>query len=90
MVKYYKTTLNSTFDALSDARRRELLFLIAKKDLNVTELASCFSVSLPAISRHLKVLEKAGVIKRRIRGREHYFDIVPKALADACNWITEL
>jgi DNA-binding transcriptional ArsR family regulator len=60
-------TLDSTFSALSDATRRAILARLANGDATVNELAQPFKMSLPAVSKHLKVLERAGLI---VRGRD--------------------
>jgi DNA-binding transcriptional ArsR family regulator len=60
--------LSDTFAALADPTRRAILARLAEGDATVKELAAPFSVSLPAISRHLKVLERAGLISRPSRG----------------------
>jgi DNA-binding transcriptional ArsR family regulator len=62
-----KGTLDSTFSALADATRRAILARLAKSDATVNELAKPFKMSLPAVSKHLKVLERAGLI---VRGRD--------------------
>ena len=67
MVKYKDDMLDRTFAALADPTRRSILSRLAEGEATVNELAEPFAVSLPAISRHLKVLEQAGLI---VRGRE--------------------
>ena len=63
--------LDATFAALSDPTRRAILARLASGEATVMELADPFEISQPAISRHLKVLEKAGLITRRIEGSKH-------------------
>ena len=63
--------LDATFAALSDPTRRAILARLASGEATVMELADPFEISQPAISRHLKVLEKAGLISRRIEGSKH-------------------
>ena len=65
MVKWKDTSLDLTFAALSDPRRRGLLRALSRGETCVTELAKPFSISLPAVSRHLSVLEAAGLLKRQ-------------------------
>jgi DNA-binding transcriptional ArsR family regulator len=70
--------LDSTFSALADPTRRAILARLAEGEATVMELAEPFEISQPAISRHLKVLEEAGLITRRIDGTRH-----PRRLAKA-------
>src|SRR5205809_7151623 len=71
MVKYYSRTLNRTFAALADPTRRRILAHLARGDKCVTRLAKPHAMSLPAVSKHLRVLEKAGLLRRRRYGRVH-------------------
>jgi DNA-binding transcriptional ArsR family regulator len=80
-------TLSSTFSALADPTRRAMLARLALGELSVTELAKPFEMSMPAISKHLKVLERAGLI---IRGREAQWrpcKLKAAPLKDAAEWI---
>ena len=79
--------LSMVFAALADPTRRAIIARLAEGDATVTELAQPFSISLPAISRHLKVLEEAGVVTRVIDGRTHRLALQPEALAEASDWI---
>jgi DNA-binding transcriptional ArsR family regulator len=79
--------LDTTFAALADPTRRAILARLAQGETSVMELAKPFDMSLPAVSKHLKVLERAGLIAR---GREAQFRpcrIEPKALKDIDNWL---
>ena len=87
MVKYNNESLDATFGALADPTRRAILARLAKGEAQVTELAEPFGISLPAVSKHLKVLEKAKLIKRQKDGRVHRFTINPKPLQSAHGWI---
>jgi DNA-binding transcriptional ArsR family regulator len=79
------------FAALADPTRRRILKrLSSRKEFRVTELATPFRISLPAISRHLRVLEKARLVRRRRRGREHLFRARVAGLKPAQSWITHL
>jgi DNA-binding transcriptional ArsR family regulator len=71
MVKYSATTLDRTFAALADPTRRRILAHLAHGDKCITHLARPFAMSLPAVSKHLRVLEKAGLLRRRRYGRVH-------------------
>lgn len=79
--------LDQVFHALSDRTRRQLIARLARGEASVTELAAPFDMSLPAVSKHIVVLEKAGLLRRRIEGRVHYCSLSPEVLEDASAWI---
>lgn len=79
--------LDRLFHALSDRTRRQLMARLALGEAKVTELAAPFDMSLPAVSKHIVVLEKAGLLRRRVEGRVHYCSLSPEALEDASDWI---
>src|SRR5215216_1665847 len=79
--------LDLTFAALADPTRRAILARLAEGDATVNELAEPFSVSLPAISRHLKVLERAGLIERGRDGQARPSRLRGQALDDAVRWM---
>jgi DNA-binding transcriptional ArsR family regulator len=79
--------LDLTFAALADPTRRAILARLAEGDATVNELAEPFSVSLPAISRHLKVLERAGLIDRGREGQARPSRLRAEALDDAVRWM---
>ena len=87
MVKYYSQSLDRTFSALSDPTRRAILARLALGDTSVTELAEPFNISLPAISKHLRVLEKAGLLIQEKDGRVRRCRLVATPLRDAASWI---
>ena len=87
MVKYGDEILNNTFAALSDPTRRAILARLAEGEAQVTELAEPFGMSLPAVSKHLKVLEKASLIRRHVDGRIHRFSVNPEPMVSAKSWI---
>ena len=89
MVKHRSCPLDATFAALADPTRRRLLRELAKGHRRVTRLAAPFAMSLPAISKHLRVLERAGLLKRRRRGREHQLELVSKPMREAWRWIEQ-
>ena len=78
--------LDATFAALADPTRRAIVDRLALGEATVLELASPFAISLPAISRHLKVLEQAGLIERSRRRRERPCTLRPEAVADVARW----
>ena len=80
--------LDLLFGALADATRRGIVERLAAGDATVTELAAPFSISLPAISRHLKVLERAALITRSQHGRWRHAQLSPASLASAATWLS--
>jgi DNA-binding transcriptional ArsR family regulator len=79
--------LDGVFHALSDPTRRAILARLAGRSATVTDLAEPFEISLPAVSRHLKVLERAGLISRAIDGRLHRCSLEAGALRDVEEWV---
>ena len=79
--------LDRTFSALTDPTRRAILVRLAQGEATVGELAEPFSVSLPAISRHLKVLEEAALISNERRGKHRVCRLRAEALANAEDWL---
>jgi DNA-binding transcriptional ArsR family regulator len=89
MVKYSSAKLNRTFAALADPTRRRILAHLARGDKRVTHLALPHAMSLPAVSKHLRVLEKAGLLRRRRYGRVHQMKLEAKPLKQAAQWVEE-
>lgn len=81
--------LDLVFGALADPTRRRILERLADGDATVSDLAAPFSISLPAISRHLKVLEHASLITRTREGRCRGSRLAPAPLADAATWLAQ-
>ena len=79
--------LNSVFSALADPTRRAILASLASGDMTVRDLASPFPLSQPAISRHLKVLERAGLISRRRRATTRLSHLEAEPLREATTWL---
>ncbi|MGI9421948.1 MAG: ArsR/SmtB family transcription factor [Hyphomicrobiaceae bacterium] len=79
--------LDLIFRALGDRTRRELLSRLANGSSMVTELAKHFDMSLPAVGKHLRVLERAGLIQRTISGRVHHCSLNALPLKDAEQWL---
>ncbi len=86
MVKY-DSRLDSTFAALSDPTRRAILHRLSRGSAAVCELAEPFAVSLPAISKHLRVLERAGLLGQQREGRVRRCNLKPHPLREAGEWI---
>ncbi len=88
MVKHYSEQLDRTFFALSDPTRRAIIGnLAAKGTCSVLELAEPFQMSLPAISKHLKLLESANLVTRERQGRIHYLKLCAEPMSEANDWI---
>lgn len=79
--------LDRVFSAVSDPTRRAILARLADSDARVTDLASAFPISLNSTSKHIRVLEGAGLVRRTVRGREHILTLDAAPLADAAGWI---
>lgn len=79
--------MNSVFHALGDATRRQMLRNLAAGERTVSELAAPFAMSLAAASKHIKVLENAGLLRREVRGRTHVCWLDPGPLASAHKWL---
>jgi DNA-binding transcriptional ArsR family regulator len=79
--------LDAVFHALGDATRRRMLRDLSDGQRSVGELAAPFDMSLAAASKHIKALEKAGLVRREVRGRTHVCRLEPRPLEDAHEWI---
>jgi len=79
--------LDQTMMALADPTRRAILHRLSKGEARVTEIASPFDMSLNAVSKHILILERADLIRRRIEGRDHYLSVNTKPLNEAGEWI---
>lgn len=87
MVKYNEAELDKVFHALADTTRRAILVRLSQGDAVVTEIAEPFTMSLPAISKHLSVLEKAGLLQRHKDGRIRRCQLQAGPLETAADWI---
>src|SRR5882724_8169330 len=83
----YTLSLDSIFGSLADPTRRDILARLTKNELSVGEIAQPYDVTLAAVSKHLKVLEKAKLIIKRRRGKEQMVSLAPQALADAAEYL---
>ena len=89
MVNYSTAALDSTFGALADPTRRAILGRLARGEAIVTELAEPFRVSLPPISKHVRVLEAAGLLEREVDGRVHRCRLAAQPMKNAAAWIEQ-
>lgn len=81
--------LDDTLSGLADPTRRAILAQLASGDARVTDVASQFSISLNSVSKHIRVLERAGLIRRRVQGREHLLSLDTGPLDEAAHWLEE-
>ena len=79
--------LDQVFSALSDPTRRGILEQLSQGESRVSTLAKPYEVSQPAISKHLRVLERAGLIARTRQGREHHIRVDPRPIEEARGWM---
>jgi DNA-binding transcriptional ArsR family regulator len=80
--------LNRVYAAIADPTRRAILAVLAGGgELNVGSLAGRFPISFNGVSKHVKVLERAGLVRRRVRGREHWLRLRPEPLREATGWL---
>jgi DNA-binding transcriptional ArsR family regulator len=79
--------LNLVYGAIADPTRRAILGVLARGEANVGRLAGRFPMTLAAVSKHVKVLERAGLVERTVLGREHRLRLVPEPLRDASEWL---
>jgi DNA-binding transcriptional ArsR family regulator len=81
--------LDATLTALADPTRRAILARLAGGEARVTDLAAPFAISLNSVSKHIRMLERACLVRRRIEGREHILTLNPAPLDEAAQWIDE-
>jgi DNA-binding transcriptional ArsR family regulator len=81
--------LDATLTALADPTRRAILARLAAGEARVTEVARPFPISLNSVSKHIRVLERADLVRRRVAGREHFLTLNPQPLDEAAKWLDE-
>ncbi len=79
--------LDDTLIALADETRREILKRLASGEARVTELAAPFDISLNSVSKHIRLLERAGLVRRRVSGRDHYLALEPRPFDELTAWM---
>lgn len=82
-----QTSLDQTLMALADPTRRAILQRLSQGEARVTELAHPFDMSLNAVSKHIRILERADLVKRRTAGREHFLSFNRQRLDEVADWI---
>lgn len=81
--------LDETLAALADPTRRAILARLAQGEARVTDVAKPFAISLNSVSKHIRMLERAQLVRRRVEGREHFLALDPRPLDEAAAWIDE-
>jgi DNA-binding transcriptional ArsR family regulator len=79
--------LDRVYGAIADPTRRAMLGILAGGEVNVGMLAQRFPISFNGVSKHVKVLEQAGLVRRNVRGREHWLGLRPAPLREATRWL---
>lgn len=79
--------LDQVYGAIADPTRRAMLAILAAGETNVGSLAERFPISLNGVSKHIKVLERAGLVERTVHGREHRLRLNPEPLMEAAMWL---
>jgi len=87
MVDHHTIRLDRVFRALADPTRRHMLRSLASRERTVGELAEPHRISLAAASKHIKALERAGLVRRTVQGRTHFCRLDPRPLAGAHDWL---
>lgn len=87
MVEHSPDGLNRVFSAVADPTRRAILASLRARPATITEIARLFPVSLNAVSKHVMVLERAGLVRRNVQGREHVCSLEAGPLQDATAWL---
>ncbi|MBX3117945.1 MAG: winged helix-turn-helix transcriptional regulator [Fimbriimonadaceae bacterium] len=88
MVKCSAERLDRVFQALSDETRRQLISQLGDAEMTVGQLAKPLSISMPAVVKHLRVLESSGLVVTEKRGRTRYCRFEPSAMEDAAQWLS--
>ena len=81
--------LDDTLIALADETRRGILRRLAGGEARVTEVAAPFDISLNSVSKHIRILERAGLVRRRIAGRDHFLALEPRPFDELAEWMAK-
>jgi len=81
--------LDDTLIALADDTRRKILGRLASGEARVTEVAAPFGISLNSVSKHIRLLERAGLVRRRVSGRDHFLSLEPRPFDELTRWMHE-
>jgi len=85
--EYKSGQLDDTLIALADETRRGILQRLASGPARVTEVAAPFDISLNSVSKHIRLLERAGLVRRRVAGRDHFLSLEPKPFDELTEWM---
>jgi DNA-binding transcriptional ArsR family regulator len=88
MVEEHSEQLDAIFQALADSTRRGMLHALAERERTIGELAAPYAMSLAGASKHVKALERAGLVRRRVQGRNHICSLDAAGLAEADRWLS--
>ncbi len=88
MVKYREQQLSQTLAALADPTRRAIVDRLSRADCTISQLAGPFDISLPAVSKHIQVLERAGLLRLSRRGRSRRCRLVARPMRQAIDWMS--
>jgi DNA-binding transcriptional ArsR family regulator len=89
MAEFGEDTLSRALAAVAHPVRRDLLVQVRERPCRVTDLAAGFAISLPAVSRHLKVLERAGLVSRSVAGRDHFIAASEGGWRGVADWVED-
>jgi DNA-binding transcriptional ArsR family regulator len=87
MGEHQSARLDGVFNALCDPTRRAILARLTDSDARVTDIAAEFPISLNSISKHIRMLERAGLVRREVSGRDHLLSLNAAPLSEAARWI---
>jgi DNA-binding transcriptional ArsR family regulator len=87
--EYSSMQLDDTLIALADETRRRILRRLASGEARVTEVAEPFDISLNSVSKHIRLLERAGLVRRRVAGRDHFLALEPRPFDELTQWMHE-
>ena len=87
MVEESSAQLDTVFHALADPTRRKMLRNLVARDFSIGELAAPFRMSFAGASKHIKMLERAGLVRRTVKGRTHICSLSPRRLEGALEWL---
>jgi len=85
--EYARVELDDTLIALADETRRSILKQLASGEARVTEVAAPFDISLNSVSKHIRLLERAGLVRRHVSGRDHFLSLDPKPFDELTQWM---
>lgn len=88
MGEHNSAQLDAVFGAVADSTRRAILAQLATSSARVTDIAAAYPISLNSVSKHIRMLERAGLVERTVLGRDHILSLNAQAMADADEWMS--